>query len=221
MEPLDATARRFALGLTLACTAVVLGLAVTVRRHGDSRLWMDAAGQRVADGHIFGIPIIPLTAADHVVTLGGSTVFAVAVLSLVGVALLLRDRLSAVVAVVACPLALLATEVIGKPLVGRREGGTYGFPSGHTTVVATVITLVALVAYRRWQGRGLLVVAPVAILIPVMGFALVRINWHLFSDTVAGALVGCGTVLGLAWLASALVVRTSAAPTPSPPSRLG
>jgi membrane-associated phospholipid phosphatase len=211
MQPLDVRDRRWALALTVASAAVVLVLAARIHRSG-APFWLDIQGQRVADGHVFGIPLVPGRAARLMVSLGDTPIFATLMVSVVVAALILRDRMSAVVALVACPLALLATEVIGKPLVGRRESTSYGFPSGHTTAMATLVALVALIAYRRWRRRGLVAIAPTAVLVPAMALALVRINWHLFSDTVAGALVGGGTVLGLAWLASVLMAMRSQSP---------
>lgn len=123
---------------------------------------------------------------------------------------MLDDRFSATVAVLACPLALTASELVGKPLVGRPEGAGFGFPSGHTTAVATVVALVALIIYCHWHARALIWAAPIAVLLPVMSLSLVRGGEHLFSDTVAGGLLGCGTVLGLAWVVSvALDLRQS------------
>jgi membrane-associated phospholipid phosphatase len=213
MEPLNSRDRHWALVLTVASAAVVLVLAARVH-HSASPLWLDIQAQRVADGHLFGFPLVPEHAARLLVSLGNTSVFASLIGAVVLAAVLLRDRIGAVVALVAGPLALAATELVGKPLVGRREGGGYGFPSGHTTAIATVVALALLVAYRRGGLRGLLVVAPVAVIVPAMALALMRLNWHLFTDTVAGALVGGGTVLGLAWLASAVVSRRSPVPIP-------
>jgi undecaprenyl-diphosphatase len=209
MQPLDRRARRWALALTAASAAVVLALAARIH-HSGAPLWLDVQGRRVANGHVFGIPLVSGRAARIVISLGDTPTFLILVAIVVLAALILRDRISALVAVAACPLALVLTEVIGKPLVGRRESGDYGFPSGHSTAIALVVAIVALLAYRRWRHRGLVAIAPAAVLVPAMGLALVRVDLHLFSDTIGGTLVGGGTVLGLAWLASVLVAtRTS------------
>ncbi|MDQ6614235.1 MAG: phosphatase PAP2 family protein [Actinomycetota bacterium] len=205
MQPLDRRDRRRALVLTVAAAAVVLVLAARIHRGGGAPLWLDIQGERVAFGHVLGVPLVPDRAARLVVSLGDTPVFAALVGAVIVVALSLRDRISAVVALVACPLALLAVEVIGKPVIGRREGVGYGFPSGHSTAIATFVALVALLAYRRGRLRGLVVIAPATLLVPAMGLALVRVNFHLLSDSVAGALIGGGTVLGLAGLASVLI----------------
>jgi len=212
MKPLDRRERRWALAVTAASVALVLLLAAWIH-HSAAPFWLDTAGQRVADARVFGLPLVPDRAAVLVISLGDTPTFVTLAVVVVVAALLLRDFIGAVVAAAACPLALSATELIGKPLVGRREGaGGYGFPSGHTTAVATLVALVGLLAYRRWGMRGLSAAAAVAVLVPIMALSLVRANYHLFSDTVAGAVVGGGTVLGLAWLASALVAWRTAEP---------
>ncbi|HEX3542179.1 MAG TPA: phosphatase PAP2 family protein [Acidimicrobiales bacterium] len=204
MEPLDRPGRRLALGLTLAGTALFYLLAATVRR--SSRLWIDVEGQRLAFGHVLGVSIMSFRLASELVRLGTTAFFLSSVAILVVAALTLRDRLSATVALLAAPVAVLATEKIGKPLIGRQEGHGYGFPSGHTTVIATVVAILALIAYREWHWRGLAVVAPVALVVPLMAVAVVRVNFHRFSDSVGGILVGFGTVLGIAWLVSMAVL---------------
>jgi membrane-associated phospholipid phosphatase len=204
VEPLDRPGRRLALGLTLAGTALFYLLAATVRR--SSRLWIDVEGQRLAFGHVLGVSIMSFGLANELVRLGTTAFFLSSVAILVVAALTLRDRLSATVALLAAPVAVLATEKIGKPLIGRQEGHGYGFPSGHTTVIATVVAILALIAYREWHWRGLAVVAPVALVVPLMAVAVVRVNFHRFSDSVGGILVGFGTVLGIAWLVSMAVL---------------
>lgn len=204
MEPLDRPGRRLALGLTLAGTAVFYLLAATVRR--TSGLWIDGEGRRLAFGHVLGVSVMPFRLANELVRLGTTAFFLSSVAILVVAALTLRDRLSATVAVLAAPVAVLATEKIGKPLIGRQEGHGYGFPSGHTTVIATLVAILALIAYREWRWRGLAVVAPVALVVPLMAVAVVRVNFHRFSDSVGGVLVGFGTVLGIAWFASMAVL---------------
>ncbi len=209
MQPLDRRARRWALALTAASAAVVLALSVQIH-HSGAPLWLDIQGRRVANGHLFGIPLLSWRAARIIVSLGDTTTYLILVTLVVLAALVLRDRISALVAVAACPLAMLLTEIIGKPLVGRREGDSYGFPSGHSTAIAAVVAVAVLLAYRRGRRWGLVAVAPAAVVVPAMGLALVRVHLHMFSDTVGGALVGGGTVLGLAWLASVLIAtRTS------------
>lgn len=187
---------------------------MAVRR--SSQLWIDTEGHRVAYAHLFVAPILPMAVADGVVVLGSTEVFVLCLVWIVIAALILEDRFLVIVTVLAGPLALIATEVIGKPLVARREGNGLGFPSGHTTAIATSVTLVALAGYRHSRGRGLRIVSPAALLVPLMGLSLVRLHDHLFSDTIAGGLVGCGAVLGVAWIVSSVV---SAAGRTMPPSR--
>jgi predicted Co/Zn/Cd cation transporter (cation efflux family) len=58
--------------------------------------------------------------AAQLVSLGKPSAFAVLMGLYVGAALILRDRISAVVALVATPLSLVVTEIIGKIPRGAR-----------------------------------------------------------------------------------------------------
>lgn len=75
--------------------------------------------------------------------------------------------------------------------------------------MATIVTLVALAAYCHWHGRDLITVAQAVVLVALMGLSLVRGNQNFLSDTIAGGLVGSGTVLGIAWIVSVAVKAAS------------
>jgi membrane-associated phospholipid phosphatase len=141
--------------------------------------------------------------------------FAFAIVVLVGIALSLGDRFSAITAAIGCPMAALITERIAKPLVGRQEPLGLGFPSGHSATAAALAGVAALIVYRRWGEWGLVAVVPVSLLWPaVMALAVIRLQFHYFTDTVGGTLVGYGTVAAVGWFVSTiLATRVGDAPT--------
>jgi undecaprenyl-diphosphatase len=76
--------------------------------------------------------------------------------------------------------------------------GVYSFPSGH--VLRSVI-LYGLLLYfaRRWQlfGKEAARLAPaLLLLIGLIGYAVLYLGWHWFSDALGGGLLGIGILLG-------------------------
>jgi len=105
-------------------------------------------------------------------------------------------------AVAAGPVvALVAGQLVARPVIGRRLDGVFTFPSGVTTVVAALAVAGALLVWWprdvtrvRRRGRavagfgGAAVVTLAAVAVTAAGPATV-------SDAVAGALLGAATVL--------------------------
>ena len=96
-------------------------------------------------------------------------------------------------AVLAVPAASGLTEGILKPLIGRTIGGWLSLPSGHTTAVFSVATMGAILLSRTRAGRLLTVAA--YLLAAAVAASMVAQGYHYFTDTIAGAGVGAGTVL--------------------------
>ena len=101
-------------------------------------------------------------------------------------------------------LASLVTEVLLKPLFGRRHEGGLSLPSGHVTSISAqiIVFLVVFAAVelpvRTWLRRALVVlglVMPIAV-----GLAMVSLERHYLTDTLAGVLVGPCVVGALALL---------------------
>ena len=133
------------------------------------------------------------------------TMLPAAALSLViAIACLITGRLrGAVLAVAAVPVAVGLCEVLIKPLVHRTYIGQVVYPSGHTAAIfalAATVTVLLLAPPRpampRWLRILILAVAYLTAGAVVIGVIAVR--FHYFTDTVAGAAVGVGTVCGLA-----------------------
>ena len=133
---------------------------------------------------------------------------------LVLVCLLRRRYRGAALLVISIPAAAVITEWLLKPLVGRTALGFLSFPSGHATgtfALATAIT-VLLAGVPRVPRAVRLAVAVIAYAVAsVVAAAMIALGFHYFTDAVAGAAVGTGTVLAtalvidlvmLAWLRS-------------------
>jgi len=126
--------------------------------------------------------------------------------------LLARRYDGAVLAIVSIIFATGLDDYVLKPLVHRTYYGALVYPSGHTTAtitLAAVLTVllapvvaapprasVALAGARRWLAAVVLVVAWLAVIL--VALAVITLHWHYFTDTVAGAAVGIGTVCGFA-----------------------
>jgi len=128
----------------------------------------------------------------------------------------LAGRLNgAFLALAAVPVSEVISEGLLKPLIHRTYLGGVVYPSGHATAIfalaATLIVLL-LVSRRPVQARAmrrLSVLIPAAVCVVGVGVAigLIGLRWHYFTDIVAGAAVGIGTVCGLALLLDLPVVR--------------
>jgi len=108
-----------------------------------------------------------------------------------------------VLAILAVPVTAVITDWLLKPLVHRTYIGQVVYPSGHTATIvalAAAVTVLLLAPPRpempSWLRTLILAVAYLTALAVVVGVIAVR--FHYFTDTVAGAAVGVGTVCGLA-----------------------
>lgn len=77
--------------------------------------------------------------------------------------------------------------------------GRYSFPSGHVLRAIIAYGLVLYLA-ERWDlfGRDSSRLSPVLVLVIVLvGYAVVYLGWHWFSDALGGALLGLTLLFGL------------------------
>jgi membrane-associated phospholipid phosphatase len=119
--------------------------------------------------------------------------------------LLAKRPTGAVLAVAAVPAATGLTDGLLKHLFHRTYLGALSFPSGHTasvTGMTATLALLLLVPPQRARTRAVRaeVVAAACLLTVMVVIGVIGLRWHYFTDTVAGAAVGVGTVLGLAFL---------------------
>jgi membrane-associated phospholipid phosphatase len=133
---------------------------------------------------------------------------------LIGACLITRRLRGAVLTAVSLPAAIVVTEFVLKPLVGRTLGGFLVYPSGHTSrafAFATVIAVLLLGSQRpTWPSPVRAALALAALLAAAgVAVAVTAISYHYFSDTIGGAAVGVGTVLATAlaldWIAATLL----------------
>lgn len=97
-----------------------------------------------------------------------------------------RWRLMAVVVVT--PVAGVVAVRLLKRLFGREREGALAYPSGHVTVLMTVLGMVVLVwGARRWLVLAVAVFA-------LLGAAGQALTYHYFTDTIGAALLGTSLV---------------------------
>ena len=228
---LAASARPWAGGLLACCAILVAGLGVLFA-HQTQPDWLDRAIDAPFSawlgGHLgLGLWLIAL----------GSSVPAVVLSAAIAVACLLAGRLNgAVLAAAAVPVANGLVEGLLKPLVHRTYLGNLTYPSGHTTAIfalAATVTVLLLVPPRPARAGALRVLIPAVACAAgtVVAIGLIGLRFHYFTDTVAGAAVGIGTVCGLAllldlpriwrWLAWVGRPRPAARERQSHPTRAG
>jgi membrane-associated phospholipid phosphatase len=164
----------------------------------------------------------------------GTTIPAVVLSAVIAVACLLTGRIrGALLAVAAVPAAVGLCEVLIKPLVHRTYIGQVVYPSGHTaTVFALAATITVLIpaaprpaaarpaAARSAMTRSAMtrsaMARPLRVLILAVAYlaaaavvvGVIAVRFHYFSDTVAGAAVGTGTVCGLALILDVVQLRS-------------
>lgn len=192
--------------------AAALGISVAGQRHAGSvdRMLIERVHMTVGEG--CGLARLLLVPADT------PTIVAVALMSCV--AALARRRWDvALLAIVTPVIGITTTELVLKPLFGRRLHGYLSYPSGHAIAAVAGYTVVALAlastATRRWRrvtavGWGLVVVI-------VMG-GLVGMDWHYPTDAIGGVCVAVGVVLPCAAVTDSYLRRP---PVPIPPRSRG
>jgi membrane-associated phospholipid phosphatase len=200
--PLLSPASRVRAGLLLASCAIIVLVLGAIFAHQTAADRLD---------HAVDAPVITWLGGHHGLALWlaapGSQLPAAGLTGLLVIACLLTGRLNgAVLAAAAVPATVVLTDGLCKPLVHRTYLGALSYPSGHT---ATMFALAATAAVllqprpRTAAPRVLRIAVPAAlgVLGCVVAVGVVGLRWHYFTDTVAGAAAGIGTVCGLALLA--------------------
>ncbi|MDZ7882007.1 MAG: hypothetical protein U5N53_03425 [Mycobacterium sp.] len=141
--------------------------------------------------------------------------WALPMMVILGIAVLIalvrrRWRLAVVVAL--CPvLSVIATRLL-KPLFGRYKDGVLAYPSGHTTVVITVMAMLVLAA-----GVSLWLVLVAGVVTVIGGLSMAATNLHYLTDNIGAVFLASATVC-LAVLAAGpqAVSRAAARPAARP-----
>jgi membrane-associated phospholipid phosphatase len=206
-RPLLAAPTRARAGVLLACCAILIAALGVLFAHQVKADQLD----RAVDS-----PIISWLAGHQGLAAWlaapASQIPAVALSVIIVVACLLTGRLNgAVLAAATVPAVVGLNDGLLKPLVHRTYLGVLTFPSGHTaTMFALAATVtVLLIPPRPDRPRALRVLIPAAacVLGCVVAVGVIGLRWHYFTDTVAGAALGTGTVCGLALLLDLSFVR--------------
>jgi membrane-associated phospholipid phosphatase len=103
-----------------------------------------------------------------------------------------RDRVRSLVCLVGPPVALVTTELVVKPLVGRTLGAGLSYPSGSTVGAAALGVAAVLAVPAAWRRRTIGVAVVYGLW---MALAVVSLQWHYPTDAAAGLAFGCGTML--------------------------
>ena len=201
------SARRWA-GLVLACCVILVAVLGVLFAHQTRADWLDHAIDSPVIAWLGGhSPLVARFAAP------GSMIPASVLCAAIVVTCLLTGRLNgALLAVVYALVAIGLTEALLKPLIHRTYLGSLVYPSGHTTAVFTLaatVTVLLLIPPQPARAGALRVLIPAAafVLGIVVVIALIGLRWHYFTDTVAGAAVGIGTVCGLTLVLDLPTVR--------------
>lgn len=192
MSLLPPWARRPAVGLVIVC-AVVVAVGVALY-HGQRRA--GAVDSAVGDWlfTILGRDRLLLYDLLHVADLP----VVVTVLAVVVVTAVLRRRFDIAALATIAPLAtILLTEVVLKPLVGRRYNKVLSYPSGHTVGTVSECAVLGVILLGATGLTLALRVALGVLLAAVSGIVVLALmvdDYHYFTDTVAGTCLSVGVV---------------------------
>jgi membrane-associated phospholipid phosphatase len=215
-----------ACAIVVACAGITAVLGILFAHHTqptglDTAVynWIQSA---IGGGHRRGMFLFGLS------ELGGFFLVGMMLILLVIACLMTGRPRGALLTAVAVPLAPGSSEFLIKHIVDRTYNGALSFPSGHTTgicVVATVVAILLLGPQRPPQPaivRGFLVAAGAALTV-VVAMALVVTDRHYFTDTIGGAAVGVGVALATALVIDRFPARSAStirppAGDPGPPA---
>jgi membrane-associated phospholipid phosphatase len=203
---LPRSARRPAAILAVGCLVLVAALGIIYAHQGHG-----GTIDRAVDSWVIGLRI-PLHTQSLVSRIGGVTAVTLLTTALALACLAARRVAGAVLAVGGVALASVLTESVLKPLVDRTLTGFLSYPSGHTTGLFALATAIAVVLLAPRSGRPrpavrVAAVAAAALIASAVGLAMIGQRFHYFTDTIAGAAVGTGVVIGVAFLLDLPVVR--------------
>jgi len=194
---LGASGRGWACALLAACV-VVVGVLGVLFRHQTQPSALDKAVDS---------PFITALGPHHGLLfwmeVSGTLVPAIVVSVVIAAGCVIAGRLNgALLALTAVPVATGLDDALLKHAVSRTYLGQLTFPSGHTTaVVAVAATLAVLLLVppqdARTRTARIALVAASCVIVVIVASAVMGLQWHYFTDTVAGAAVGAGTVCAI------------------------
>ena len=168
-------------GVALVASVALGGLYLSIRpAAGTFDRWL---GDLVPQSHSVWLTDVNRLRYPAIIVIGSVIAAAVCVR---------RDRWRALACLVSPPSALLACELVMKPLVGRTLGGALSYPSGSTVGAAALAMVAVLAVPARWRAVTAVVASAYALWVAV---AVVSLQWHFPTDAVAGLAFGVGVVL--------------------------
>jgi len=114
--------------------------------------------------------------------------FLVPVLATCLVVALYRQRWRLAVVILACPLVAISIVRVLKPLFDREKDGTLVYPSGHTTLMVTIMGMVVLIT------GGRLWAVLVAVITSLLGMFALACTYHFLTDTIGAAMFATAVV---------------------------
>ena len=204
---LDGPARRWA-GAVLACCVVLVAVLGALFAHQAQPAWIDRVIDNPVIAWLGGHGQLPLWLAYPATLLPAGGISAVIAIGCV----VTRRFNGAILAVAAIPVASTINDALLKPLVHRTYLGQLSYPSGHTASMFALAAMVTVLLLMPWRPvmpavpRLVILVAAWA-LGCVVAMGVIGLRWHYFTDTVAGAAVGTGTVCGLALILDLPAIR--------------
>jgi len=195
-RPLLAVHLRRAAVVVILLTILVLAILALRYAHQEAAGRLDRALDIYIRSHLRQEQSL----TDALISLADPPQAAILLVALAGAAALAR-RWSGVMLLLGGTLtAVVISEVILKPLVGRLRYGHLTFPSGHATAMAAIATAILLIGAQRSRGGALRLCASlVAIVVAAsVAIALVAQHVHYVTDTVAGCCVAVVVVLTMA-----------------------
>ena len=204
---LSPAVRPWAAWVLVACAVIVAGLGALFANQTSADAFdraVDAPFINVFHGHHYAAFLLGRPGSER-----PALIMVVAIV----IGCLLAGRLSgALLAALGLVVSEGITEEILKPLVNRTYLGSLVYPSGHMTAIAALaatLTVLLLLPPQPARARVLryIVLAAAYILVIVVPIGLLGLRWHYFTDLVGGAALSVGTVIALAFILDAPLVR--------------
>ncbi len=193
----------------LAITATTFVLLTADVWHANRQVALDRLAAKLGiaegkDGALGGHP----RQAEMAARLGSRKGVGLATAALVGVALVWRQWVAALVCLLAPAVCFVAVEHVAKPLINAPVPfGGRSYPSGHAAGVAAVTISAIFLLYRRWGGLVAMLVAPLAAApVIAVGLGVLALGFHHYPTDVIGGALLAGTVVAtlgatLSWAA--------------------
>ena len=196
-DPLLPIAIRPAAAWFVAGCAVLTVAGGMLTAHHAQAGWLDRSIDARIQAALAGHNRLLLAVAD----IAKPSRVALLITALVVACIAVRRLDGALLAIVSVPAAIGVSEGL-KQLFDRTLNGAPVYPSGHTTTafaLAAVVMVLVLRPSRHVLPFALRLAITLAAMLTACAVALavIGVNWHYFTDTLAGAAVAVGMVVGV------------------------